>query len=267
MSLQGLWHLAPDGECGAITAMAACNNGPGSCDYQTVGGASPGLLRSPTFQLTGTPPWTITFDYLKDTDASGDIAWATIELWGDDGIGDTVALLPDAGTVQHVVHVEDYNEVWWGESVKLQFFLGSDGVGDLGSGLLIDNVVVTNSGGWTDLGHAKAGSAGTPSLAGTGTLAASSANQLTLTDARPNAAAVLFFGLNDLNAPFKGGVLVPVPQFTIPLPTGPAGTASLPFVFPAGVPDGLDLYFQVWIPDHAASQGVAASNGLLGITP
>jgi hypothetical protein len=268
---QALWHVAPDGECGAVTAMAASNHGPGSCDYQSgTGEASYNDLWSPTFWLEGSPPWTISFDYLKDTDATGELSAVSLYLWNGNRIEDPLNLpLPDAATLQHVVHVDGYNEVWWGESVRLVFTFNADESGNLGSGWLIDNVVVTSAGGWVDLGQAKAGSAGTPSLAGMGSLQPHSANQLDLTNASPGAAAVVFFGLTKLqvNTPFKGGVLVPEPLITIAMPTSPAGTSRLPFVFPPGVPAGTELFFQAWIPDAGASFDLAASNALLGITP
>jgi probable HAF family extracellular repeat protein len=130
-------------------------------------------------------------------------------------------------------------------------------------GFLLTPVIST----WTDLGSAKAGVSGTPVLAGTGTLAAGSSDQLSLTNAKASAANTLVFGVSLLNAPFKGGTLIPKPLLTIPLPTDPAGAASLPFVMPAGLPSGVALYFQCWIHDPAASFGLAASNGLKGVTP
>ncbi len=120
---------------------------------------------------------------------------------------------------------------------------------------------------WADLGHALAGTAGSPVLAGSGTLAGSSSCSFSLSAARPSAAAMLIFGFTQLNFPLKGGVLVPVPQLLVPMPTNASGTAGLPFVMPPVVPPGVDLVLQVWIPDPAGVQGLAASNGLVGTTP
>jgi hypothetical protein len=75
---------------------------------------------------------------------------------------------------------------------------------------------------WTDLGFALPGSNGTPALSGLGPLTSGSSNQLDLVSAKPSATATLIFGLSQLGAPFKGGVLVPNPQLFIPLPTSPA---------------------------------------------
>ena len=119
---------------------------------------------------------------------------------------------------------------------------------------------------WTDLGFALPGSNGTPALSGLGPLTAGSLNQIDLVGAKPSATATLIFGLSQLGAPFKGGVLVPNPQLFIPLPTSPAGTLKLPFNWPSGVPAGLPLYFQFWIADPGAGSGFAASNGLKGVS-
>ena len=121
--------------------------------------------------------------------------------------------------------------------------------------------------GWFDLGHAKLGSNGTPHLSGTGTLAAGSANQLDLGSAKPSTLCTLVLGSTQIEAPFKGGVLVPNLGSLITLASGPGGALSLPFTMPAGFPSGTTLFFQVWIPDAAATAGYAASNGLEAVTP
>ena len=121
---------------------------------------------------------------------------------------------------------------------------------------------------WTDLGHALAGSAGEPHLAGTGTLIASQALTLTLTSALPSSSATLIVGLVSINAPFKGGVLVPKPDVLIfGLPTGPAGTLPLTAHWPGGLPPSFTISFQYWIVDAAGPVGLSASNGLGATTP
>lgn len=119
---------------------------------------------------------------------------------------------------------------------------------------------------WNDLGLAKAGSAGLPQLAGVGPLSAGSANAVNLAQAASLSSATLVFGVTQLDAPFKGGTLVPLPQLLVPLATDFTGHASLPFTLPAGVPAGTPLIFQAWIQDAGASFGLAASNGLEGVT-
>jgi hypothetical protein len=120
---------------------------------------------------------------------------------------------------------------------------------------------------WTDLGFAKAGTNGVPHLAGSGPLTAGTANALLLTDAAPSTPATLVLGFSMLGAPFRDGTLVPLPQFLVPLATDAAGSATLPFAWPAGVPSGTVLYLQDWIQDAGASYGLSASNGLMAATP
>jgi hypothetical protein len=113
-----------------------------------------------------------------------------------------------------------------------------------------------------DVGGGKPGVAGVPVLALQGTLAPDSPGTLSLGGAAPLAAATLVLGLAELDAPFKGGTLVPVPNVLIGLGTDAAGSLSLPFTWPAGVPAGADVWLQAWIDDASASQGLSASNGL-----
>jgi len=120
---------------------------------------------------------------------------------------------------------------------------------------------------WTDVGLALPGDIGTPLLIGEGPLSGDAADELRLSHANPVAAAGLFFGLAAAELPFKGGTLVPSPDVLVPWLTDAAGTATLEFHLPAGVPPGLALYFQSWVQDAGAVQGLAASNGLKGVTP
>jgi len=119
---------------------------------------------------------------------------------------------------------------------------------------------------WTDLGLAKAGAGAPPEQLASGTLTPDTSNMVALTGGKPSAPAVLIVGLSELNAPFKGGTLVPVPLIVLPLATSNKGAVGLPFTLPAGVPFGTNVYFQFWIQDAAASQGYSASNALRGVS-
>ena len=121
---------------------------------------------------------------------------------------------------------------------------------------------------FTDLGNGLAGTNGTPTLTGTGTLAPLSPVGLQLASAKPSSTTTLIIGLSALNAPFKGGVLVPNPDVVIfALPTSPAGTLNLSATWPNGIPAAFSFYFQHWIVDAAGPVGFAASNALQGTTP
>jgi len=120
---------------------------------------------------------------------------------------------------------------------------------------------------FTDLGGGKPGTGGLePVLTGTGPLTGGSSNALDLADALPGTTTNLFFGLRNLSTPFKGGTLVPAPDVLVPgLPVDGTGASSLPFTWPIGVPAGTSVFFQHWVDDPGAGQGLSASNGLEGV--
>ena len=120
---------------------------------------------------------------------------------------------------------------------------------------------------WEVFGPGKVGSAGVPQLTGTGPLTTGSSNQLDLTGAQPSASVTLVVGLSAILVPFKGGTMVPNPDFLVALATDPTGAVSLPFTWPGGVPAGTSFYLQAWIEDPGASFGLSASNGLQAVVP
>jgi hypothetical protein len=121
---------------------------------------------------------------------------------------------------------------------------------------------------FTDEGCALAGATGEPWLTGNGDLSAGSTNAVDLSSAAPSATAGLFLALASTPVPFKGGTLKPVPFFDpVIVSTSAAGQVPLPFVMPAGVPSGTELWVQWAIQDAAAAKGVALSNAVRGVTP
>jgi hypothetical protein len=122
--------------------------------------------------------------------------------------------------------------------------------------------------GWHDLGDALAGTNGDPLLVGDGPLTGGSTATLTLTNSIPSTTATLVLGLSDISAPFKGGVLVPAPDIVLGgLPTNHAGGLAFGFTWPAGLPGGISLYWQLWMLDAGAVKGFSASNAVESITP
>ncbi len=113
---------------------------------------------------------------------------------------------------------------------------------------------------WSNEGSAKGGALGEPLLYGTGDLTPSSSADIRLENASTDSVAILFAGLSEGSAPFKGGTLVPVPiLLSINLVTDSAGEFVLPFVVPTGA-SGVDVYLQTAIADPTASQGASLSN-------
>jgi hypothetical protein len=121
---------------------------------------------------------------------------------------------------------------------------------------------------WTDLGQGLAGAAGVPTLAGSGTLQPGSNVLVALRGALASTPATLVVGFSQLNAPFKGGVVVPsLGLLLVGFVTSPGGTIPLATTWPVGLPSNFDTFFQWWITDAAGPKGFAASNGLRGKTP
>lgn len=142
-----------------------------------------------------------------------------------------------------------------------QWFDNSDPDGDLG-------VEFTVVGTWEDVGWPLPGTAGPPTLTGSGLLLGNDPVSLTLASARPNASAWLITGLSGLFAPFKGGTLVPNPDLVMgPFATGASGQLVLSDTWPAGVPELVTGWFQMWIQDPVGPAGFAASNGVTCLTP
>ncbi len=100
-----------------------------------------------------------------------------------------------------------------------------------------------------------------PDLLGFGTLLPGQPSQFDIINGLPGAPTTFVVGLDDLSAPFKGGILVPTPDFLIPLPLDPLGGASLPFLTPPGL-TGLELFTQAWVQDPGSSFGLSATNGV-----
>jgi hypothetical protein len=121
---------------------------------------------------------------------------------------------------------------------------------------------------WKDLGLGLAGLNGTPSLGGSGTLLGGDAMSLAIASGRPLSTAALVVGFSQINAPFKGGTMVPAANLLVAgLPLDGAGELTLPGTWPAGLPSGLSIFLQAWIADAAGPHGFSATNGLSATTP
>ncbi len=121
---------------------------------------------------------------------------------------------------------------------------------------------------WTDVGGGIPGVNGNATLRGLGTMTCGNDVVLSLRNARQGALSTLVMGSSSVQLPLLGGTLVPSPDLVVPgLPIGFGGHVDLTFTWPCGVGAGTGFWFQHWYPDAAAIRGVAASNGLRGVTP
>ena len=115
----------------------------------------------------------------------------------------------------------------------------------------------------TDLAQGLAGQNGvTPVLSGIGGMCDTSLEWLQLTDGRPFAPTWLVLGTALQALPFKGGVLVPQPDFIFSLSSmGAQGILGLAFNMPTGLP-AFSAWLQIWIKDADGPAGFSATNGL-----
>ena len=121
---------------------------------------------------------------------------------------------------------------------------------------------------WTDQGSALAGVTGAPELVGIGTMQANTQQVINLTNAAPNALAILFAAATSVPTPFKGGTILPntaiPPNYGM---TDAAGEIKFRFILPVSFPSGGEAWLQWGIQDAAAIKGVALSNAIQGLAP
>ena len=147
--------------------------------------------------------------------------------------------------------------------------LDQDGVLDVAASFSDQvQLLLSRRGPWDDLLQPLAGGAGFAHQTGEGTLVGGQHFSFTLSDARPSALCWHIVGIAALNAPFKGGTMVPFPTLVNgPLLTNPQGKLVLAGNWPNGAPSGLPLYIQFWIQDPGGPAGFAASNALRATLP
>lgn len=187
---------------------------------------------------------------------------------------------PDGSVIQEIKGSAS-GDIFGRSVLGLRGDVNGDGWPDVAVGAALDDDNGSSSGSvtifsgfqpWEDLGHPLAGTGGLePLFTGQGTLIASETTTLTLTNALPGSTTNIILGLSQLDAPFRGGVLVPSPDFLLNgllgLPVNGSGEFSFPFAWPAGVPSGFAVYLQHWVSDPGGPVSFAASNGLSGTAP
>ena len=121
---------------------------------------------------------------------------------------------------------------------------------------------------WLPLGTGTPGSLGTPDFEVQGEPVVGEPVSFIVQDALPGASAVLVVGASALMAPFKGGTLVPNPDWFSPvLKVDNVGVLSLAGPWPPGAPAGMEFYFQWWVADPGAPKGWASTEGVLVTAP
>lgn len=115
---------------------------------------------------------------------------------------------------------------------------------------------------FTPLAGSVPGTPGTPTLTGSGVIAAGQTVTLSLSGGLPLGPTSLIVGFSALNLPLFGGLLVPSPDLVLPVDLLDAtGALTRTFSWPAIAP-GTTFFFQHWNYDPGAAAGYSASNGL-----
>lgn len=118
---------------------------------------------------------------------------------------------------------------------------------------------------WLNLGLAfqPTPTASEPCMSGAGTLLSATVATLFVQDAPANALVSLVAGVNRIDMPFQGGILVPAPEILVPGFVSDAnGDLNVTLAVPFGVPAGTLVFLQSWIQDVLSPVGLVSTNGL-----
>ncbi len=119
---------------------------------------------------------------------------------------------------------------------------------------------------WTNLGQAL-GASTAPLLVGSGSWKPGQPLGLAITGAKANAVGVVVVGASQLGQPFKGGVMVPHPDFGAAIVTDLQGQVTTVGTLPANAPPGFETFLQAWFVDASGPEGFTATNAVSGVTP
>lgn len=114
---------------------------------------------------------------------------------------------------------------------------------------------------WRNRLHGLAGATGVPELLGRGSTQGGSSLSWTI-EGPPSTLSVLAAGLQRLDLPLFGGLLVPSPDVLLMLVTDTAGAATTTLLLPASTAPGLEILSQAWLFDPSGPQGLTATNAL-----
>ena len=185
-------------------------------------------------------------------------AMAAIESMNSDG---------DPGGASNLAEINAGTQPGWtdGPNNTIHFPNGSTETGLLPPYVILGDFDPVDP--WADLGNSLAGVNGLANLTGSGDLVVANPVTISLTNAAPTALAFLIMGTSRIDAPFKGGVVVPSVTVNVGLSTDPEGDILLIAPWPLGAPSNFTFYFQYWWADPGGPQGFAASNAISGTTP
>lgn len=113
---------------------------------------------------------------------------------------------------------------------------------------------------WTDTGNDLGGTYGPPAMQPSGTVNPGTIVSFAASNALENTPAVLVIGTTAANSPMAGGILGPSMDLSIyGLLTDPAGDLDMSILWPAGMPIGVEIYFQYWFQDAGGPAGLSST--------
>jgi len=119
-----------------------------------------------------------------------------------------------------------------------------------------------------DLGHQLEGGNGYPIQVASGSFVGGTAFSFALSQGQPSSSAFHVVGFSTIDAPFKGGTMVPMPNLiTGPWPTNSFGSALISGHWPMGAPPGFEIAAQFWFASAGTPAGFAASSAVLITMP
>lgn len=120
---------------------------------------------------------------------------------------------------------------------------------------------------WFNPGGGLAGTTGVPMvLTGIGAQKVATVNQVAVAGGLALSPGFLVVGHAKLGVPFKGGLMIPFPDTVVMFGFDGLGGFKVSFNWPAGIPAGTNLWWQVWMSDPGGPKGWAASNGMLSVS-
>jgi uncharacterized membrane protein len=125
-----------------------------------------------------------------------------------------------------------------------------------------------NSTPWVDLGGGTFGTLGQPLFEASGDLTAGSTLTLDVDNTPPSAIFLMWISLSSSPANVVGGTLYPLPaDAKLVLAADPLGGFSVSSPVAAGVPPGVDIWFQCIVQDASNIHGITLTNCVRGTTP
>ncbi|MCA8980919.1 MAG: hypothetical protein H6831_06610 [Planctomycetes bacterium] len=279
------WRISDAGDCGMPSRMAAFNHAS-ACNYFATFSTA-GLLSTHGFDIPAGRALRVEFDYALEIDLVPDTF--EVRLESSDGavspqlITDGFGVSND-GMLHSASFLVSDPSAFVGAEARVSFWISGDTLGNLGLGLMFDNVRVSLEHAGVPLCFGDGTGAACPCLnfggagegcansTGVGAILESAGSsivavddlQLTVTQARPNTTGIFIQGTTQIALPFKDGILCtgnPTERLEVVQldGTGAAGTTNS-IVTGGAVAPGDSRVYQLWYRDPALSPCGTGSN-------